>query len=161
MSKRFALRAIFLCMVAIALAYASAFLPGGAPRAAAWLIAIATSGVMVAILILGAARGRTVEHPALRIIFLATFLLLAGGFALALLAPPVTPHARLYFGLPPAAASICYIVGLLPLFVLPIAYALTFEKTTLHDAELDDIRRRLRELKQERTEQDEQREAAR
>ncbi|HEX6557807.1 MAG TPA: hypothetical protein VF021_00050 [Longimicrobiales bacterium] len=136
-------------MAAIALAYASAFLPGGAPPAAAWLIALATAGVMVAILILGAARGPGVGHPALRFIFAVTFVILAGGFAIALTAPPVRATARFYLGLPGGAASILYLVGLLPLLVLPIAYAWTFEKTTLGESELSEIRRKLRELEQE------------
>lgn len=150
MSKRFALGAIFGCMFAIGLAYASAFLPSGAPSAAAWVVAIATAGVMVAVLVLGAARGRTTVHPALTAVFVFTFVVLAAGFCLALVAPPVTPGARLWLGLPKGAAIILYVVGLLPMLVLPIAYAMTFEKTTLSAEELDALRRRLTELREER-----------
>jgi hypothetical protein len=127
MTKRFAIAAIFVCMVLIAAAYASAFLPGGAPRIAEFVVAIATAGVMVSTMTLGAARGGRVESIALRVIFVITFVLLAAGFCAALMTAPVTPQARLWLGLPKGAAIIIYIVGLVPMLVLPIAYAVTFK----------------------------------
>lgn len=147
MNKRFALGAIFFCMLAIGVAYASAFLPGGPPRAAPWVVAIATAGVMVAVLVLGAARGSGRLHPALVAVFGATFVIVSAGFCLALAAPPVTAASRMWLGLPAGAALIMYVVGLLPLLILPVAYALTFESTTLSDDELDSLRLRLRALR--------------
>lgn len=145
MTKRFALAAIFASMLVIGLGYASAFLPGGAPRAATYAFAIATAAVMTAILVLGAARrGRSLG--VLKYVFAFTFIVLAIGFVLALGATDES-GAKLYGGLPKGAALILYVVGLLPMALLPIAYALTFEKTAFDEAELEDIRRRLDELK--------------
>lgn len=137
-------------MLAIALGYASAFLPNGTPRAAAFVFAIATAALMVAVLVLGAARRGGAGLGGLRWVFVFCFAVLASGFSLALLAPAVTPDARLFIGLPQGAATILYIVGLLPLLVLPIAYAVTFDKATLSIDELDELRRRLAELQGER-----------
>ena len=141
--KRFALLVIFLAMLVIGAGYLSAFLPGGAPRYAAYAFAIATAAVMTAISVLGAARKRG-GLGALRWVFLFTFLVMAGGFAAAL--SSIGASTELWLGLPRGAAIIIYIVGLLPMVVLPLAYALTFEKTTLDDPELAELRRKLREL---------------
>ena len=143
--KRFALLVIVLAMLVIGAGYLSAFLPGGAPRYAAYAFAIATAAVMTAISVLGAARKRGGLGP-LRWVFLFTFLIMAGGFAAAL--SSISESTELWLGLPRGAAIIIYIVGLLPMAVLPLAYALTFEKTTLDEAELDELRRKLRELNQ-------------
>lgn len=148
--RRIALLTIFVSMLAIALGYASAFLPNGTPRAAAFVFAIATAALMVAVLVLGAARKGGAGLGHLRWVFLFCFVVLAGGFSLALLAPAVTPDARLFIGLPQGAAIILYIVGILPLLVLPIAYALTFDKTTLSIDELAELRRKIAELQAER-----------
>ena len=145
MTKRAALMVIFLSMLVIGIGYASAFLPGGVPVVATYAFAIATAAVMTAILVLGAARsGRTLG--ALRFVFALTFIVLVVGFSIALGATAVDA-SRLYGGLPKGAAVILYVVGLLPMAMLPIAYALTFEKTTFDEAELEAIRRRLEELK--------------
>ena len=144
--KRVALFSIFLSMVAIALGYASAFLPNGAPRAAAFVFAIATAVMMVAVLVLGAGRsGRPLGI--LKWVFAFCFIVLAAGFTLALRTPAVSAADRLWLGLPPGAAIILYVVGVLPLLVLPLAYALTFERTTLSEAELADLRAKLAELR--------------
>lgn len=147
--RRYALAVIFISMLAIAGGYASAFLPGGAPAIAAWIFAFATAAMMVAVLVLGAAR-RNVPLGKLKWIFAFCFISLAGGFSLALAAPAVTPDAKLWLGLPEGAAVILYVVGLLPLLVLPVAYARTFDKTTLSEAELDALREKLIALRNER-----------
>lgn len=144
--KRFALAVIFLSMVAIAGGYAAAFLPGGAPPLASWIFALATAAMMVAMLLLGAAR-KDVPLGGLVWVFVFCFAALAVGFGLALTAPEVTPDATLYFGLPQGAAVILFVVGLLPLLVLPIVYALTFEKTTLNTEELETLRARLEAMR--------------
>lgn len=145
-ARRLALAVIFLSMLAIAGGYASAFLPGGAPPLAAWIFAIATAAMMVAVLVLGAAR-TGVRFGGLVWVFVFCFMALAGGFALALLAPEVTADAALYMGLPQGAAVILFVVGLMPMLVLPIAYALTFDKTTLSTEELEALRARLADLR--------------
>lgn len=151
MTRRFALLVIFISMLVIGAGYASAFLPGGAPRFMTFAFAIATAAVMTAIIVLGAAR-KNRKLGGLAWVFAFTFLVLAVGFSLALDRTAVSTE-RLYLGLPAGAAIILYVVGLLPMAVLPIAYAVTFEKTTFDVAELEDIRRKLAEMKNEESQQ--------
>jgi len=145
MIKRAALLVIFLSMVVVGMGYASAFLPGGPPKAAAFAFAIATAAMMTAILVLGAAR-RQDSLGKLWWVFAFVFVVLAGGFCMALTQTTVSTD-RLWLGLPSGAAIILYVVGLAPMAVLPVAYALTFEKTTLSDEELAELRRNLEQLK--------------
>ena len=132
-----ALRAMVIGTIGIALAYASAF---GSPRVAAagpWIMALSLPVAMIAMMTFGAVRaGRRVG--ALAFPFALVFVLVAGGFGLALWLPPDTADGIYWLGLPRRAAVIVYGVGLLPLFVLPFAYALTFDALTLDD---DDIAR--------------------
>jgi hypothetical protein len=144
--RRVALATIFVSMLAIAGGYASAFLPGGVPAAAAFVFGIAIAAMMVAVLVLGATRHDR-RLGALRWVFAFCFAVLAVGFSLALRAPAVTPTVRLWLGLPQGAAIILYVVGLLPLLVLPLAYAITFDRTTLSDDELEALRARLADLR--------------
>ena len=141
--KRFALSIILVAMVVIGLAYLSVFLPGGSPRYAAYAFAIATAALMTAISVLGAAR-RGKRIGMLAWVFAFTFVVLAGGFCAAL--SRLGASTDLWLGLPRGAAVILYVVGLLPMAVLPLAYALTFESTTMSERELDELRRKLREL---------------
>lgn len=124
---------------AVAVAYASAFLPGGAPRWAAWLMAAGTGGSLASVMALGASRrGRL---GPLGPVFLFVFVTLTGGFGAALLLEGRDAGgADLWLGLPPAAAVILYGVGTLPLVVVPLAYALTFERYTLDGEDWERIR---------------------
>jgi hypothetical protein len=144
-----ALLVIFLSMVVIGLGYASAFLPGGVPLLATYAFAIASAAVMTAILVLGVARKRS-SPGRLWLVFLFVFLVLGGGFVAALSQATVSTE-RLWLGLPTGAAIILYIVGLAPMAVLPVAYALTFDRTTLSDNELAELRRKLNELNSGKT----------
>jgi len=143
MTRRAALTIIFAAMLVIGAGYLSAFRAEGAPPAATYAFAIATAAVMTAISVLGAARTRK-RLGALRWVFLSTFLVMAIGFCAALGA--FGAGHDLWLGLPRGAAIIIYVVGLVPMAVLPIAYALTFDKTTLNDEELAELRRKLQEL---------------
>jgi hypothetical protein len=140
MHRRAPLLAFLGGTVACAAAYGSAFLPGDPPPWAPWSLGIGTATVMVAASALGAARaGRGVGR--LKVPFALVFLILAGGFAAVLLLPPPDPaDPTLFLGLPPAAAVVLLGIGLLPLLVLPVAYALTFEETTLSDDDLARVR---------------------
>lgn len=62
------------------------------------------------------------------------------GFGLALWLPAESAGTALWLGLPPRAALVAYIVGILPSLVLPVAYAATFERLTLDDDDLARIR---------------------
>jgi hypothetical protein len=132
-------------ILAIALGYAAAFLPGGAPPWAPWLLALGIPIALGAIMILGAARGRmgigSLKYP-----FAFVVAVLAIGFCAAL-ALPATESAlsRLWLGLPARAAIVIYGIGLLPIIVLPVAYALTFEAQTLSAEDVERVRELARE----------------
>ncbi len=139
MVKRAALSAIFLATLAIAIAYAAAFLPGGAPGWANWLLAMGIAVTLPAAMVLGAERNGRIGK--LAIPFALVFLVIAGGFGLALALPASEgPGAALWFGLPARAAIIMYGIGLLPFLIVPVAYALTFDEMTLSEADLERVR---------------------
>jgi hypothetical protein len=103
----------------ITLAYALAFTSMRATVAPVSMLAGLTFTCMGA-LALGAPRSRL----ALAGIAL-TGLLLAGTVGASLVAPPPTADATLWLGLPRATALVVYGVGVLPLVILPLVYALT------------------------------------
>ncbi len=134
-----ALRALVVGVVGIYLAYASAFLPPELARIGPWLMAIVMPMTMFAMMTLGAVRaGRGIGPVAVP--FALVFVLVAGGFLVALALPAETVSTPLWLGLPRRAAVILFGVGLLPLFVLPVVYALTFDLLTLTDDDLARVR---------------------
>lgn len=139
-TRSFARVALVVSIGAIAIAYASAFAPGGAPPWAPWLLALGIPGALGAIMILGAARGRK-GIGALKLPFLFVFVVLASGFCLALGLPAnEAPGTTLLLGLPVRAAIVIYGIGLLPIVVLPVAYAITFDTQTLSESDIQRVR---------------------
>lgn len=139
-TKRIALFTIFLATCAIAAGYAAAFLPGGPPEWAAWLLAFGIPASIGGILVLGAARG-TGGVGRLAIPFAFVTVTLALGFALALALPAnEAAGSTLWLGLPARAAILIYGVGLMPAVVLPVAYALTFSTQTLSAEDVERVR---------------------
>ena len=66
---------------------------------------------------------------------------LAIGFCAALAIPATEgPLSKLWLGLPARAAIVIYGIGLLPIIVLPVAYALTFEAQTLNAEDVERVR---------------------
>lgn len=146
MQRRPGLVPFVLSAVLIAVAYGSAFLPGGPPRWAPFLLAAGAAGTMTSAMALGAARpGRPLG--ALRFVFAAAFLLVAGGFTAALLLPAEGPESALWLWLPRRAAILVYGIGLLPVVLLPLAYALTFDHVTLSEDDLVRFRDRVAALR--------------
>jgi len=146
-TRRAALIALFTAILAIAAGYASAFSKTGAPVWGAWLLAFGIPVALGAIMILGAVRGeqgvRSLKFP-----FVFVILVLIIGFGAALALPATEgPLSRLWLGLPLRAAIVIYGVGLLPIIVLPVAYAMTFETLTLSSEDVDRVRAVARELK--------------
>jgi hypothetical protein len=144
-TKRTALLALVVGVVAIAIGYAAAFLRGGPPVWAPWLLALGIPVALGAIMILGAARGRAgvgqLKYP-----FAFVVAVLAIGFCAALALPATeSPLSRLWLGLPARAAIVIYAIGLLPIIVLPVAYALTFETQTLNAEDVARVRELARE----------------
>ena len=145
MTKRLALLALFAAIVAIAMGYAAAFSKGGAPVWAAWMLALGIPVALGAIMILGAARGTRGIGP-LKFAFAFVILILVIGFGAALALPAAEgPLSKLWLGLPARAAIVIYGVGLLPIIVLPVAYAMTFERLTLTADDLLRVRAVARE----------------
>ena len=139
-TRRTALVALFIGIAAIAAGYATAFSAGRTPAWAAWLLALGIPLALAAIMILGAARGRRGIGP-LKIPFAFVALVLVIGFGAALALPATEgPLSTLWLGLPARAAIVIYGVGLLPIVVLPIAYALTFETQTLSAEDVERVR---------------------
>jgi hypothetical protein len=134
-----ALVVVLASAIGNAVAYLSAFAEGDTPRWALWVFVLSTVSLLTAIIVLGARRsGRKLGVLTIPIGLVA--LILLGGFSAALLAGPVTAESRLFLGLPAGAAIVVYAIGLLPLVILPVAYALTFSAMTLTDADLDRVR---------------------
>jgi hypothetical protein len=132
--------ALFAGISAIAIGYAAAFRRGGAPSWAPWLLALGIPISLGAIMILGAARGKRGIGP-LKLPFFFVVAVLAIGFCAALALPATeSPLSKLWLGLPARAAVVIYGIGLLPIVVLPVAYALTFETQTLSAEDLERVR---------------------
>ena len=127
-----------LAAILIGAGYAACFLPGGPPAWATWLFALGTATILIAAMMFGALPETGTAGRRLALPLALTWLIVFGGFAGALLIPAETAVDSLWLGLPRRAALILYGVGLLPMFVLPIAYAVTFDELTLRD---DDIQR--------------------
>ncbi len=139
MIRRLALAAVFASTLLVTAGYASAFLPGGAPAWGQWTFIVGLALMMTAMMVLGAALpGRPMGL--LWLAFAFTFVVLVGGFGLALVLPPPTAESTLWFGLPAGAAVVLYGVGLLPLAVLPLAYSFTFDDRSLGTDELARLR---------------------
>jgi hypothetical protein len=132
--------ALILATLSIAVGYASAFAKGGAPSWAPWFLAIGIPAALGAIMTLGATRGDKGLGP-LKVPFLFVFVVLALGFCLALGLPPnEAKGAALLGGLPVRAAIVIYGIGLLPIVVLPVAYAITFGTQTLTEEDVARVR---------------------
>src|SRR3954466_8609185 len=140
MTRRVSLAALFISIFAIAIGYAAAFENSGTPSWAPWLLALGIPVALGAIMILGAVRGARGIGP-LKFPFAFVILILAIGFGAALAIPATESIAsRLWLGLPARAAIVIYGVGLLPIIVLPVAYAMTFETLTLSAEDLERVR---------------------
>jgi hypothetical protein len=139
-TRRAALTVLFAAILAIAVGYAAAFRPGGAPTWAAALLALGIPAAIGGIMVLGAARGRSgVGRLTVPFVFVVVILVL--GFGAALLLPSTESAAsRLWLGLPARAAIVIYGIGLLPIVVLPLAYALTFDSQTLNADDIEQVR---------------------
>lgn len=62
-------------------------------------------------------------------------VLLAVGLGIALAAAPPTPDGPLLLGLPRSTAILLIVVGLVPLVLLPLAWAATFDREVMGDGD--------------------------
>ncbi len=138
MTKRLAIGATLFATCCIAVAYASAFVPGGT-RWGTWFMVLGLATMVVSLMVLGAARrGGGVRRIVVPLAF--TFAVLILGFGAALVLPAEHAGARLLLGLPVRTAIVLYGIGLLPMVVLPLTYALTFDEMTLSEGDLARVR---------------------
>lgn len=139
-TRRAARSTLVIAVSAIAAGYAAAFVPGGTPEWAPWLLAIGIPAALAAMMVLGATRGDQ-GIGRLKLPFLFVFVVLALGFCLALALPADEGQGSfLLLGLPLRAAIVIYGIGLIPIVVLPVAYALTFDTQTLNEADIQRVR---------------------
>ena len=139
MTRSLALGALVVSSLLVAVAYVAAIASRGVPSWAPWALMFGTSTIMLATMVLGASRARG-GIGKLAIPFGVIFAILIAGFSAALLMPAESAATTLWLGLPPRTAVVLYGIGVFPLFLLPIAYALTFETLTLSDTDLARVR---------------------
>lgn len=139
-AKRVARYALLAGTILIGVAYGSAFRTGGAPEWAPWLLATGIPISSVGIMMMGALRERA-SIGRLAVPFAIVAILLTAGFTLAL-GLPATENAAspLFLGLPLRAAIVVYGIGLVPILILPVAYALTFNTQTLSEEDVQKAR---------------------
>ena len=138
--KRIVLTLVMLSCATVGVGYAGAFFPGGAPSWAPWCMAIGTNGALMSLMALGASRRGTLP-AALIWTFIGMFVLCAGAFSYALALPAAEgAGGALLVGLPIRTAVLLYSVGVAPIVILPFAYALTFDKSTLSEDDLVRVR---------------------
>lgn len=124
---------------AVGAGYLSAFLPGGAPVWGTLLVVGGTALSLAAAMALGAGGGS--RSAGLLPVFAFVFLVVGGGFALLLFLPPADPaEPTLLLGLPLRAALLLYGIGLVPVLVVPLAYARSFDRLSPDDEEMERIR---------------------
>lgn len=138
--KRNTLAAVALSTLTVAAAYVLAFFPSAPPRLAPVLLAVGTAGILASVLALAVHRDEGLGILWLPIL---TVVVVVGvGLVALVLMPAASPgDESLVLGLPPRAALLLYGVGLLPTTVVPVVYALTFERLTLTPEDLERVRR--------------------
>ena len=137
--KRTLIRLLVASCGLVALSYTAVF-AGARDGWAPWTLAIGANGVIMSLMAIGAVRRDTLPRS-LAWTFAGLFVLCAGCFVAALALPASEgPNGPLLFGLPVRTAIVLYGIGVVPIFVLPLAYALTFESSTLSDGDLARVR---------------------
>jgi hypothetical protein len=133
--KRSAIAALTCATILITIAYGSAFLPGGAGALSSALMILGIATMAVALMTLGAVREGTRPGP---IAFALGFLFVV--FVLGFGVPLFFSSRDLWLGLPAATAIVVYGVGILPVLVLPLVYAWTFDDRTLSSEDIERIK---------------------
>ena len=134
-----ALIGVFVGSLVVAAAYASAWTPGGAPVWGVWSMIVGSATVMAAATAMGALNSGVRRPLAIgAAVFL--FAVIAVGFGAPLWLPVETASSPLVLGLPLRAAIEIYGVGLLPIVVLPLLFAVAFKSDGLDEASLAVLR---------------------
>jgi hypothetical protein len=152
--RRLVLRLLALSVALVALAYAGVLLPGDNPVWAPWLLALGSNGVIMSLMALGAMRRDSLPRS-LGWTFVGLFVLCAGAFVVALAMPANEgPGGPLLLGLPLRTAIVLYGIGVVPIAILPLAYALTFDSSTLSEGDLERVREAYAAVRAARAEHD-------
>jgi hypothetical protein len=137
--KRLLIRLLVVSCCLVALSYVAVF-AGARGGWAPWTLAIGANGVLMSLMAIGAVRRDTLPRS-LVWTFSGMFLFCAGCFIAALTLPAAEgANGPLLFGLPLRTAIVLYGIGVVPIFILPFAYALTFESSTLSEGDLNRVR---------------------
>lgn len=125
--RDYALIGVFAGTILITAAYASAWLPTGTPVWGVCCMVVGCATLIGSATLLGALRSGVRRRVAL---FAAVFLfvVITAGFGVPLWLPAETPDTPLILGLPLRTAIEIYGVGLLPLAVLPVLFAIEFKR---------------------------------
>ncbi len=125
-------------LLAVGAAYACVLL-GIAAAAAPWWLASGATAVLAGLAVLGAAR-RGRATPVLTATIAASFTSVLAGLLIPLALPAPDATGPLLLGLPFPTAILLLLVGLVPLVLLPIAYAYAFDREVLSDDDLAALR---------------------
>lgn len=129
-------------------AYIVAVTSGPDAAAIPWLAMIGIAATLSGTLVIGALRdGRLSPNAALAAVVLLVVPLAA--FATALLLPAESASGPLLFGLPRRAAIVLLGIGVLPLFILPFAYACDTTAASLSADALAELREEAARLRRE------------
>ncbi|MEO8623359.1 MAG: hypothetical protein ABI625_19940 [bacterium] len=138
--KRLLIRLLATSCGFVAIAYVAMFVSATPPAWAPVSLAIGANGVIMTLMAIGAVRHDTMPRS-LVWTFVGLFVLCAGAFVVALLLPAREGlGGPLLLGLPLRSAILLYGVGVVPIAILPFAYALTFESSTLSEDDLVRVR---------------------
>jgi hypothetical protein len=138
--KKLLVRLLAVSCFLVAIAYAALFVSPTIPVWAPLSLAIGANGVIMSLMAIGAVRHDTMPRS-LAWTFIGLFVLCAGALVLALVMPPQEgAGGPLLLGLPLRTAIVLYGVGVVPIAILPLAYALTFDSSTLSEADLVRVR---------------------
>lgn len=100
---------------------------------------VGVAGSAVSTMALGTRRGRS-RGRLVNLALAGTFVCIVAGLALAVVLPDRGLAEPLILGLPMRAAAVIYLVGVAPLFVLPLVYAATFGSFTLSEDAIERVR---------------------
>lgn len=124
-------------LLAVAVGYSLVLIGAAGSPLGPWALAVGTAVVLSALLALAARRAGAIPRS-LRATSALVFVATAGGLLYALAASAPVSDGPLLLGLPRVTAVLLLVVGLVPLIVLPVAYACAFKRDVLSE---DDIAR--------------------
>jgi hypothetical protein len=135
--KSAVLSLVFFFLAVVAAGYAGSFFDAAwAP----WCLAIGTCGALMSMMALGAIRRGKIA-PVLRWVFAGMFLFCAGCFCVALAIPANEgPGGPLLFNFPLRSTIVLLGVAIVPILVMPFAWALTFDSSMLSEDDLVRLR---------------------